>query len=238
MGDFSQSPHLRSYPSALKLSQGPLEAEWRNVKRGSTPRCVVATCRSTDARHPFRRVGIYHSGAQPATLFPYRIFDLRSLVLGFYVLFALFIHFTTVSVPFISHFAPGRASNFTQFVFSISITNQTKMLTPSLGFLLLAAAGIAECRSLLDVNHVHRRYKRQNEDATGLTLVASAVQSGSANDGSNDGVIAPGQSKSQVSQNNFINFCKGKTLTNGLQVQGGSCNGIRKLIGNQFDGGC
>jgi len=27
---------------------------------------------------------------------------------------------------------------------------------------------------------------------------------------------------------NFINFCNGKTLTNGLQVQGGSCNGIGK----------
>jgi len=25
---------------------------------------------------------------------------------------------------------------------------------------------------------------------------------------------------------NFINFCTGKTLTNGAQVQGGSCNGI------------
>ena len=28
---------------------------------------------------------------------------------------------------------------------------------------------------------------------------------------------------------NFINFCTGKTLTNGLQVRQGSCNGIRKL---------
>jgi hypothetical protein len=27
---------------------------------------------------------------------------------------------------------------------------------------------------------------------------------------------------------NFINFCTGKTLTNGLQVKGGSCNGIGK----------
>jgi hypothetical protein len=27
---------------------------------------------------------------------------------------------------------------------------------------------------------------------------------------------------------NFINICAGQTLTNGLQVQGGSCNGIRK----------
>ena len=27
---------------------------------------------------------------------------------------------------------------------------------------------------------------------------------------------------------NFINFCTGKTLTNGLQVKAGSCNGIRE----------
>lgn len=103
------------------------------------------------------------------------------------------------------------------------------MLAPSLGFLLLVSAGVAECRSLLGVNHVHMRYKRQNQGTNGLLLVADAVQSGSASDGSVNGVPAAGQSKSQVSQDNFINFCDGKTLTNGLQVQGGSCNGIRKL---------
>lgn len=31
----------------------------------------------------------------------------------------------------------------------------------------------------------------------------------------------------QSSDENFINTCVGKTLTNGLQVKGGSCNGIR-----------
>jgi hypothetical protein len=29
---------------------------------------------------------------------------------------------------------------------------------------------------------------------------------------------------------NFINFCTGKTKTNGLQVKAGSCNGIGKLV--------
>jgi hypothetical protein len=29
---------------------------------------------------------------------------------------------------------------------------------------------------------------------------------------------------------NFINFCKGQTLTNGLQVKTGSCNGVGKVI--------
>lgn len=64
--------------------------------------------------------------------------------------------------------------------------------------------------------------------ATGTTLLANAIQSGSATDGSVGGVSAAGQSKSATSTNNFINFCSGKTVTNGLQVQGGSCNGIGK----------
>jgi hypothetical protein len=29
---------------------------------------------------------------------------------------------------------------------------------------------------------------------------------------------------------NFINFCAGKTLTNGLQIAGGSCNGIGNFL--------
>lgn len=50
------------------------------------------------------------------------------------------------------------------------------------------------------------------------------MQTGSAQDGSK-GATA-GQAKSITDTANFINFCSGKTLTNGLQVQGGSCNGI------------
>lgn len=67
-----------------------------------------------------------------------------------------------------------------------------------------------------------------NNAADGLTLLANAVQSGSAQDGS--ATIAAGQAKSITSDNNFINFCSGKTLTNGLQVQGGSCNGVGAYI--------
>ncbi|KAH6677141.1 hypothetical protein B0J14DRAFT_336343 [Halenospora varia] len=62
--------------------------------------------------------------------------------------------------------------------------------------------------------------------ATGTTLQANAIQSGSFVDGSVNGVSADGQAKSATSQNNFINNCAGKTLTNGLQVTTGSCNGI------------
>lgn len=105
------------------------------------------------------------------------------------------------------------------------------MLSPSLGLFLLASAAAVECRSMLDVQHIHRiAYKRQNEDPTGLTLVPGALQSGSFADGSLDGVPAAGQVASSTSQNNFINFCTSKVLTNGLQVTGGSCNGIRRII--------
>jgi hypothetical protein len=36
---------------------------------------------------------------------------------------------------------------------------------------------------------------------------------------------------------NFINFCAGKTLTNGQQIAGGSCNGIGNSpeLGQPFD---
>jgi hypothetical protein len=64
---------------------------------------------------------------------------------------------------------------------------------------------------------------------TGTTLSANAIQSGSFNDGSNEiGAAEVGQALSLTSQNNFINNCAGKTLTNGLQITTGSCNGISK----------
>ncbi|KAI0542727.1 hypothetical protein GGR58DRAFT_168544 [Xylaria digitata] len=57
-----------------------------------------------------------------------------------------------------------------------------------------------------------------------LTLNADAVQTGSASDGNPD--AANGESASATDNANFINFCSGKTLTNGLQNIDGSCNGI------------
>jgi hypothetical protein len=63
---------------------------------------------------------------------------------------------------------------------------------------------------------------------TVLTLDADAVQTGSFSDGLGSIGAEAGQAKSQTSQDNFINFCSGKTLTNGLQIVGGSCNGIGK----------
>jgi hypothetical protein len=67
------------------------------------------------------------------------------------------------------------------------------------------------------------------QGSTGTTLLANAIQSGSFADGSNEiGSAEVGQAKSATSQNNFINICSGQTLTNGLQITTGSCNGIRK----------
>lgn len=57
-----------------------------------------------------------------------------------------------------------------------------------------------------------------NDPQTSLTLDPSVIQK---IDGTGKGA---GEAVSLVSPNNFINFCAGKTLTNGQQVQGGSCN--------------
>ncbi|TVY39658.1 hypothetical protein LOCC1_G006445 [Lachnellula occidentalis] len=61
---------------------------------------------------------------------------------------------------------------------------------------------------------------------TGTTLSANAIQSGSFSDGTTAIGSEAGQAASLTSQNNFINNCAGKTLTNGLQITTGSCNGI------------
>lgn len=66
-----------------------------------------------------------------------------------------------------------------------------------------------------------------SDSSTGTTLLANAIQSGSFVDGSTQiGADEVGQAKSLTSTNNFINNCAGKTLTNGLQITTGSCNGI------------
>ncbi|KAF7883939.1 hypothetical protein EAF00_011251 [Botryotinia globosa] len=66
-----------------------------------------------------------------------------------------------------------------------------------------------------------------SENDASLTLASDAIQSGSFADGSGEiGAAEAGQAKSATSKNNFINFCSGSTLTNGLQVTTGSCNGI------------
>ena len=63
-------------------------------------------------------------------------------------------------------------------------------------------------------------------NAGDLELNPANVQTGSQSDGQAASGAASGQAPSATDDANFINFCQGKTLTNGLQVQAGSCNGI------------
>ncbi|KAI0835393.1 hypothetical protein F5Y06DRAFT_299538 [Hypoxylon sp. FL0890] len=63
-----------------------------------------------------------------------------------------------------------------------------------------------------------------NNAQASLTLDANAVQTGSQSNGDPD--ASEGESASATDNANFINFCSGKTLTNGLQNKQGSCNGI------------
>jgi hypothetical protein len=64
--------------------------------------------------------------------------------------------------------------------------------------------------------------------ADSTALLASALQSGSFNNGIQETGSEAGEAASTISTNNFINNCAGKTLTNGLQITTGSCNGISK----------
>lgn len=100
------------------------------------------------------------------------------------------------------------------------------MFTPSL-LILLASAGLIEARSLHQVRHIHGLHYRRQADST--TLSADALQIGSTVDGTTSiGSNVAQQAASLTSENNFINFCSGKQLTNGFQHLDGSCNGIGK----------
>lgn len=66
----------------------------------------------------------------------------------------------------------------------------------------------------------------QNNNQGGATLDPEVIQQGSFVDGKSSLGAEDVQAASATSQNNFINFCKGQTLTNGFQITTGSCNGI------------
>jgi len=57
-----------------------------------------------------------------------------------------------------------------------------------------------------------------------LTLDPSVICTACTDNGQNPPV--DGQSASLTTTNNYINFCDGKTLTDGQQIVGGSCNGV------------
>ncbi|RYP45131.1 hypothetical protein DL768_008489 [Monosporascus sp. mg162] len=63
-----------------------------------------------------------------------------------------------------------------------------------------------------------------NNNGGNQCLDPSVIATGSAQDGQAD--AEAGQSPSLTDDANFINFCQGKTITNGLQERGGSCNPI------------
>lgn len=77
-------------------------------------------------------------------------------------------------------------------------------------------------------NNNNNNNDQNQADAT--QLAPDAIQTGSFFDGQQALGASDEQVESEISQNNFINICAGKTLTNGLQLIDGSCNGIRESI--------
>jgi hypothetical protein len=107
---------------------------------------------------------------------------------------------------------------------AISHPKASNMIYSTLAYAIAFSAGVlanpVADGAATDTTDSHR--------GSDLTLDADAIQTGSFSDGLDSIGAEAGQAKSQTSQNNFINFCSGKTLTNGLQIIGGSCNGIGK----------
>lgn len=97
--------------------------------------------------------------------------------------------------------------------------------------LILAAAmfGVSQAQNKGGNNNNNNANAGTATTGNGAQVVVdpTVIQSGSFFDGS-DGLGAEvGQALSAISQTNFVDFCKGQTLTNGLQIVGGSCNSIR-----------
>lgn len=108
------------------------------------------------------------------------------------------------------------------------------MLFSTLVILALGSAGVSS-------SAVHKRGglqpRQDNGNAKGgkggngggaQCLTADVIQSASTKTGQEPGTdgIKPGQAKSATDANNFISFCAGQKLTNGVQVTTGSCNPI------------
>ncbi|KAI7916278.1 hypothetical protein M9X92_007979 [Pyricularia oryzae] len=94
---------------------------------------------------------------------------------------------------------------------------------------VLSAVALFSTLALAQNNNNNNNGQNNNNNNNGgdaTQLAPNAVQSGSFFDGSDAIGANDAQAQSDVSQNNFINFCAGQTLTNGLQLVDGSCNGI------------
>ncbi|KAK4153509.1 hypothetical protein C8A00DRAFT_15262 [Chaetomidium leptoderma] len=79
-----------------------------------------------------------------------------------------------------------------------------------------------------DAQHHVRVGKKCRTTPRTSCLAHDALQTASLYTGMEEGTpgIRPGLSESSTDAANFINFCAGRTLTNGLQNTAGSCNGI------------
>ncbi|TEY58793.1 hypothetical protein BOTCAL_0200g00210 [Botryotinia calthae] len=101
------------------------------------------------------------------------------------------------------------------------------MLFHSVALALFASTGLVEGVSAGRHLDIHKRATGTTGDDTSLTLAQNAIASGSFSDGLTEiGGNEAFEAASATSKNNFINFCEGETLTNGLQIVTGSCNGI------------
>ncbi|TGO39366.1 hypothetical protein BHYA_0055g00180 [Botrytis hyacinthi] len=101
------------------------------------------------------------------------------------------------------------------------------MRIQSVALALFASTGLVEGLNARRHQEIHKRATATSGDNTSLTLAQNAIASGSFSDGLTEiGGNEAFEAASATSQNNFINFCAGETLTNGLQIVTGSCNGI------------
>lgn len=90
----------------------------------------------------------------------------------------------------------------------------------------LAGAAAVFAVSLAANNGDNQASPVKQRRAEGTSLNVNAIQTGSFFTGQEALDSDAGQAASATDQANFINFCSGKTLTNGLQITSGSCNGI------------
>ncbi|KAF9878236.1 hypothetical protein CkaCkLH20_04274 [Colletotrichum karsti] len=96
------------------------------------------------------------------------------------------------------------------------------------GSLLCVAAASLSAAAILPGSASSEPAARVFARQSANCLKSDLIQSASAKTGQEAGTdgIKAGQAKSSTDKDNFINFCEGKTITNGKQITAGSCNGI------------
>ncbi|KAF8480810.1 hypothetical protein DFH94DRAFT_429284 [Russula ochroleuca] len=89
---------------------------------------------------------------------------------------------------------------------------------------LAVSASVLPSQRDIENNAIGLKKRDGSDPQTSLTLDQSVICTNFEQDGSANATA--GQSPSQTSGNNYINFCKtvNLPLTNGLQIQNGSCN--------------